>query len=109
MAINFVQNGETLSIPAPATVAAGFPVIAGALVGIAVGDAAAGATVDVATGGVFELPKVAIDDMALGDIIYWDDVAKLVTLTSTDNTKLGIAVAAAGASTGTVKVRLSGF
>lgn len=109
MATNFIQNGNTLTIPAPATVAGGFPVIAGAIVGIALGDAVMGAPVDVTTGGVFELPKVAIDDVALGDIIYWDDVTELATLTATNNTKLGVAVAAAGASTGTVKVRMSGF
>jgi predicted RecA/RadA family phage recombinase len=61
----------------------------------------------VATCGVFELSKVATDAMALGDVIYWDASARLATLTATDNTKLGVAVAAAG--TGAVRVRLSGF
>lgn len=109
MATNFIQRGDNLTIPAPATVTSGAPVIAGEIVGIALGDAASGAAVDVATSGVFEIAKVAADDMALGDVIYWDDSAELATITATDNTKLGVAVAAAGTGTGAVNVRLSGF
>lgn len=109
MATNFIQRGDNLTIPAPATVTSGAPVIAGEIVGVALGDATSGATVDVATCGVFELSKVAADDMALGDVIYWDDSAELATITATDNTKLGVAVAAAGTDTGAVNVRLSGF
>ena len=109
MATNFIQRGDNLTIPAPATVTSGAPVIAGEIVGIALGDAASGAAVDVATLGVFEIAKVAADDMSLGDVIYWNDSAELATITATDNTKLGVAVAAAGAGTGAVNVRLSGF
>lgn len=109
MATNFIQRGDNLTIPAPATMTSGAPVIAGEIVGIALGDAASGASVDVATSGVFEITKVAADDMALGDLIYWDDSAELATITATDNTKLGVAVAAAGTGTGAVNVRLSGF
>ncbi len=109
MATNFIQRGDNLTIPAPATVTSGAPVIAGEIVGIALGDAASGASVDVATSGVFEIAKVAADDMALGDVIYWDDSTELATITATDNTKLGVAVTAAGTGTGAVKVRLSGF
>jgi predicted RecA/RadA family phage recombinase len=109
MATNFIQRGDNLTIPAPATVTSGAPVIAGEIVGIALGDAASGLSVDVATSGVFEIAKVAADDMALGDVIYWDDSAELATLTATDNTTLGVAFVAAGTGTGAVNVRLSGF
>ena len=109
MATNFIQPGDNLTIPAPATVTSGAPIIAGEIVGIALGDAASGASVDVATSGVFELQKGAADDMGLGDVIYWDSSEGLATITATDNTKLGVAVAAAGTGTGAVRVRLSGF
>ena len=111
MAKNFVQRGDFLTIPAPATVTSGAPVIAGEIVGIALGDAASGANVDVATRGVFEIAKVAVDDVSLGAEIFWDASAELATTDddSGSNTKLGIAAAAAGSSTGTVKVRLSDF
>ncbi|SEN58216.1 Predicted phage recombinase, RecA/RadA family [Gemmobacter aquatilis] len=106
---NYIQKGDTLTIPAPAAVASGFPVIAGAIVGIASGGAASGAPVDVATVGVFELPKVAADNFVVGAAVYWDVTAELATSTATDNTKLGVAVATAAASTASVNVRLSGF
>ncbi|MFN4153651.1 MAG: DUF2190 family protein [Paracoccaceae bacterium] len=109
MARNFIQPGDTLTIPAPAAVASGFPVIAGDIKGIAQGDAASGAPVDVKCSGVWELPKVGANAFTLGAKVYWDDGDELATTTATDNTLLGVAVAAAGASTATVMVRLSGF
>lgn len=109
MAKNHIQTGDTLTIPAPAAVASGGMVIAGAIIGIAQGDAASGATVDVATSGVWELPKVGADIATLGVAIYWNSTSKLATVTASGNTKIGVAVEAAGAGTATIKVRLSGF
>ena len=109
MATNFIQHGDVLTITAPAAVTGGEPVIVGEIRGIAVGDADSGAPVDVATGGVFTLSKVATDDVALGDAIYWDSSAELATVTATDNDKIGVAVEAAGNGVGTVKVRISAF
>lgn len=106
---NFVQRGDSLTIPAPADVSSGGVVIAGDIKGIAAGNAASGAPVDVATTGVFELPKVGADAFTLGAKVYWDATAKLCTTTSSGNTLLGVAVAAAAASTATVRLRLSGF
>lgn len=106
---NFVQPGDTLTIPAPIAVTSGEPVIAGGIVGIAAGSATAGAPVDVVTTGVFDLPKVAADAFALGAAVYWAASTKLSTVTASSNAKLGVAVAAAAASTATVRVRLSGF
>ncbi|MFV0299896.1 MAG: capsid cement protein [Paracoccus sp. (in: a-proteobacteria)] len=98
-----------ITISAPAAVASGGVVIAGSIAGIAQGDAAIGAAVDVATSGVWELPKVAATAFTLGAAVYWDGTAGLATSTASGNTRLGVAVEAAAASTGTVKVRLSGF
>lgn len=110
MAKNFIQPGDTLTVPAPAAVASGGVVIAGAIIGIAQGDADSGKPVDVATGGVWELPKVAAQAYAgAGVVVYWDSTAGLVTSTASGNTKLGVAVESAPAGSGTVKVRLSGF
>ena len=109
MAKNFIQAGDTLTIPAPAAVTSGGVVIAGAIIGVAQGDAASGASVDVKTSGVWELPKVGADVATLGVAIYWNSTSKLATVTASGNTKIGVAVEAAAASTGTVKVRLSGF
>lgn len=109
MGYNYIQPGGNITIPAPADVTSGGVVIAGAIIGIAAATVAAGEAVDVVTEGVFELAKVGADDVAVGDPIYWDGTNDLATLTASGNTKIGVAVAAAGASTATVKVRLSGF
>ena len=109
MARNFVQPGYTLTIPAPATVASGDVVVAGSIVGIAAGNAASGAPVDVHTGGVWTLPKVSALAINLGDIVYFDAGTKLVNKTSSGNTKIGVAVAAADNPSPSVRVRLSGF
>lgn len=109
MGFNYVQPGSTITIPAPADLASGDVVIAGGIIGIAAGNAAAGESVDVLTGGVFDLAKVGANNFTLGATVYWDSTAGLCTTTSSGNTKIGIAVAVAGASTASVKVRLSGF
>ena len=111
MATNFIQPGDTITITAPATVTSGGVVVADSIIGIALGDALIGGPVDVKTSGVFELPKVAVDDMTLGATVYYDETAELVTIDDDTggNPKLGTVVQAAGSSTGTVRVRLSGF
>lgn len=106
---NYVQRGDTLTIPSPAVVLSGGVVIAGEIKGIAAGHAASGEPVDVQTSGVFELPKVAANAFALGAVVHWDGTAGLATSTASGNTRLGVAVEAAAASTATVRVRLSGF
>lgn len=111
MATNFIQTGANLTIPAPAAVLSGEPVFAGEILGIALGDAASGASVDVATTGVFTLPKVAIDVVTLGAPVYWDAGAELATIDDATgaNPKLGVATEAAAGSTGIVKVRIASF
>ena len=106
---NYIQPGDTLTIPAPAAVLSSEPVIAGDIRGIACGDAASGAPVDVKCSGVFTLPKVAANAFPLGSKVYWAAATKLATSTASGNTLLGVAVAEAAASTATVNVRLSGF
>lgn len=105
---NFVQRGENITLPAPAAVSSGDPVLVGSLFGIAAGDAASGADLDLVTTGVFEMAKVSALAIAVGDTIYWDDTAKLVNKTATGNTKIGVAVTAAANPSATVNVRLNG-
>lgn len=104
--INHVQRGDTITIPAPAAVTSGGVVVAGALVGIANGDAASGDPVDVDVTGVFELPKVAALAIGVGDVVYWDAANGLANKTASGNTKLGYATEAAANPSATVKVRL---
>lgn len=105
---NFVQAGSNLTIPTPHAVTAGHGVKLGGIFGVAVGSAASGSTVDIATFGVYDLAKVTAETFAIGAAVYWDDSEGLVTSTATDNTKIGVAVAVAGNPSASVKVRLNG-
>lgn len=110
MAKNFVQPGDTITIPAPSAVISGDLVISGAIVGVALADAASGKPVSVKTTGVFDLPKVSAQGWAaIGTLIYWDATDKVATTTATSNTKIGVNVAVAANPSGTGRVRLSGF
>lgn len=105
---NFVQAGDKITIPAAAAATSGDGVKIGTLFGIASGDAAIGDPLVLVTAGVFDMPKVAADDITLGAAIYWRTSDGLVTVTASGNTKVGVAVSAAGNGAGSVRVRLNG-
>ena len=105
---NYVQKGDTLTIPAPYAVVSGGGVKAGSIFGIAAGAAEEAAEVDISTVGVFDLVKVAANSFTLGAAVYFDDTAKLATSTASGNTKIGVCVEAAAADTAAVRVRLNG-
>ncbi len=110
MAKNFVQPGDTISIPAPTAVISGDLVISGSIIGVALADAASGKPVQVKTTGVFDLPKVSAQGWAaVGTAIYWDTADKVATTTAAGNTKIGVNVATAENPSGIGRVRLSGF
>lgn len=70
---NYVQPGDKITVPAPATVVSGAgTVIGGSLFGVATHDAASGATCTFLTEGVVTLPKVAGTAYAVGDRVHWD-------------------------------------
>lgn len=105
---NYVQKGENITIAATAAATSGQGVLVGNLFGIAAGDAAIGEDLDLVTEGVFNMAKVGTDELAVGDLVYWDDTAKLAT--SDDDTGanelIGLAVTVAANPSGTVNVKL---
>ncbi|NSZ17559.1 DUF2190 family protein [Agrobacterium vitis] len=103
---NFIQQGVNLTVPAPADILSGDVVVIGDLHGIASISAAQGQDLVFVTEGVFELPKVAANNFAIGAKVYYDSTAKLVTTTATSNTLIGVAVTAAAATTGSVYVKI---
>ncbi len=105
---NFVQRGDTLTLPAPANVVSGDVAIVGSIIGVVNGDAASGADMDLGVVGVFNLPKVSALAINAGDTVYWDAGAKLVTKASSGNTKLGVAVTTVPNPSARVDVRLNG-
>lgn len=105
---NFIQLGETLSLPAPYNLVGGQGALIGSIFGIAASDTPIGNSADLVTEGVFSLGKVPAQAQALGAKLYWDDAAKLVTSVSSGNTLIGVAVEAAANPSAFSTVRLNG-
>ena len=106
---NFVQRGDTLTLPAPYDLRSGDGALVGAIFGVAAEDAPRDAPVDLVTRGVFTLPKVAAQAVALGTPVFWDDTARIVTGDGAGGKpRIGVAVAAATTPSATLDVRLNG-
>ena len=105
---NIMQEGKSLTVAPPFAVASGGGCKSGLIFGVAQGAAASGADVVILTQGVVDLAKLSANTFAAGAAVYWDDAAKTCTNTSSGNTKIGVAVAAAGNPSATVRTRLKG-
>ncbi len=68
---NYIQDGSTITVAAPAAVTSGDLVVVGKLVGVATFTAAIGQPVAVKVTGVFELPKVSAEAWTVGAPINW--------------------------------------
>lgn len=106
---NFIQRGDVITVTAPTGgVTSGQGVLVGNLFGVAATTAAEGESVEIATVGVYELPKLASAVIAAGARVAWNDTANQVVLPSTGMVPIGIATIAAGNGAPTVHVRLDG-
>jgi predicted RecA/RadA family phage recombinase len=102
----FISEGKHIKVTLAATIAAGAGGLYGAnLFGVHVSGGVSGDVVPLCTEGVVELNKDN-SDVAIGDLLYWDNTAKGITKTSTSNKKVGFAVEAAGTGVATVKMKL---
>lgn len=105
---NFVKEGDTLAVTAPAAIASGQGVLVGQLFGVATGAAASGAVVEVVVEGIVTLPKATGAAINEGVRVFWDNAAGNVTATATGNMCIGLAVGpgnyASGATTINVKL-----
>lgn len=103
----YIQRGEAVTVTAPANVTSGAGVLVGALFGVALVDAASGASVDIQTEGVVTLPKAsgAINE---GVRVFWDSTNSNVTTTTTSNFCIGWAVGPGNYGSGatTINVKL---
>lgn len=106
----YIQNGDMITVTAPVGgIASGQGVLVGSLFGVEATTAAEGAEVEIATRGVFDLPKAPATVIAQGARVAWDDTAKQVALPGAGLFPIGVAVTAAGNGTTTVRVRLDGI
>lgn len=105
---NFIQNGDVLTVIAPADVVSGQIVKVGQLIGVAVTDAKSGDPVEIKRKGVFDLPK-ATGALTAGDPLYYDGSAKKLTKTkATGLTLVGVAHLGAASGDATVRALLDG-
>ena len=85
----------------------GAGVLVGAIFGIATTDADAGAAVNIAVEGVFELNKATGAAIDQGAKVYWDVAgSQCVATGGAGKALIGVATEAAGSSAATVRVRL---
>jgi predicted RecA/RadA family phage recombinase len=112
---NYVQPGNNITLAAsPYAVDSGEGVLVGQLFGVACGDAANGAEVDIATVGVFDLAKTSAAVFTVGAPVYFDAATQTCRSGNDDDSNsagdnealIGVAVAAAGAGATTVRVKL---
>ena len=101
---NFIQEGKTITVTAPADVTSGQLLVVGSILGVAAFGAASGADVEITTQGVFELPKVPTDVIAQGDKLYWDSSVSQLTKTAGTGSKPLVGYAAAAAGNGVTAV-----
>jgi len=105
----YIQNGDVITVPAPAGgIASGEGVIVGNIFGIAAYAAAVGEPVEVATTGVYKLPKATAAVLTVGERVAWDNTAKNINVPGTGRFPVGIATGAAGNGITSVAVRLDG-
>lgn len=109
MAKNFIQDGRTLTVTAPADVVSGALVKVGVLCGVAQHSALSGAPVSIDLEGVHDLAKTSAQAWTQGQAIYMVPGTLLcTTATTTGNLFIGVAAEAAANPSGTGKVRLNG-
>jgi len=108
MAKTYVQDGDILTLAAPYSVTPGGGAKIGSIIGIALDTTASGATGDFAVEGVFIVPKNSAEAWTVGVLLYWDDTNKVFTITSSGNTKAGVATVAAANPSSTGYCRLNG-
>lgn len=93
---NYVQPGVNVTLAAPYAVTSGQGALVGSLFGVASANYAQNELGEFVTEGVFDLTKIGSQAWTVGAKVYWDNTNRRCTTVSTDNTLIGVAVAAAG-------------
>ncbi len=103
----FVHEGCSIDYTPGADISAGDVVVQGDLVGVAKLEIKSGKLGSLAVDGVFDFAKNTGVAYTVGQLLYWDDAANVVTTTATGNKLIGKVVRAAASADTTVRVRLS--
>ena len=105
----YIQNGHIITVPAPTGgITSGDGLIVGNIFGIAAYSASEGDPLELATTGVYKLPKATAAVLTVGARLAWDNTAKQVNTPGAGRFPIGIATEAAGNGVTSVTVRLDG-
>ena len=77
-----VQDGNVVEYKASGVVAVGDVVVLGDRVGVSCGDAVEGELISLDLHGVFNIEAATADAIEFGDVLYFDDTNRVVTLQS---------------------------
>ncbi len=101
----YSKSGDVVTVIAPAGgVVSGVPVLIGAgLFGIPAVTAAAGDSIELLRKAEADMPKAAALAIATGDLLYWDNTAKVLNKTASGNTLVALAVLDALSADATVR------
>ena len=106
---NAILSGDVVPFTAPSGgVVSGTAYLIGSLLVVATVTAAQGEPFNGQVVGIVSCAKVSAQAWAEGAKIYWDNSAKNMTTTSSGNTLVGVAAAAAANPSATGLVRLDG-
>jgi predicted RecA/RadA family phage recombinase len=105
---NYIQDGTIVTLAAPYAVASGAGMLVGSLFGVATSAADNGAEVEAITRGVADITALSTDTGSVGAKVYWDNTNKRCTVTATDNSLIGVLLAAKTNGQTTMRVRLNG-
>lgn len=95
----YVNSGES-------AIAAGTPIVASKLFGVATAPIAVGQTGWIKTDGVWDIAGTTSETASVGDIAYWDASNSKVTTTASTNLPIGYFVKAKASADTTVRIIL---
>ena len=106
----YIEPGHVVTLSAPYAVASGDGLLVGSLFGVATQNAANGADVETQLTGIVDMAKAPSQAWTVGAKVYWDNTAKVATITATGNVLIGAAMLAVGNTAGETigRVRLNG-
>jgi predicted RecA/RadA family phage recombinase len=106
---NYIQEGSIITVATPTGgVVSDAGLIVGSLFGVALHSAAEGEALEVATDGVYRLPKASAAVLVIGTRVAWDNTARNINVPGTGRFPVGVATEAAGNGITSVAVRLDG-
>ncbi len=101
-------DGRVIPFICTGTVTVGDVVPVGvSMVGIAVNSGLAGEKISLEIEKVWTIAAKTSDVIAIGDVVYWDNTAKVLTLTNTNSIYAGRAISAKAAVAGTIDVKIN--